>query len=438
MDLRDCPQGKLDFINVTANYIKEKYQPPRFECNGKYLSSEEFAIEYFKSLGFNAFFAENSLWQSLLVCLFAEEMKREPGHFPKLSNIGHYLYDDVYFNENKEKYLKRLDYLKEANLTDELRNYFKKPSNRLIELCNHMDSEKLLNVLYYMIQDYNSRKKGFPDLFVFDDNQSFFCEIKANTDTLSYVQIKKHEVLLDSGIDVVLFTINKNKKWFFEQKEKYFNEGLFRRTNFIDNYDSEIYHANKVYVELENEGIEEFREEFLKNYDIDAFIAFLNIIDEYSFNEKLMTITSFDQTIINESLEKGKVITEKRILKNGKILEDKKKYREAIAEYSKVDNFKAYKRIIICYRKLKDYENELNLIYAGINNPNFNKQEHGSLKRRLKRFFKNKKDYNQIQTDCDCPHCGSAVVLNDFKTRSHIKFYTCLNDNCYWFGGIYK
>ena len=46
------------------------------------------------------------------------------------------------------------------------------------------------------------------DLFVFNENESFFSEIKGNSDSLSYVQVKKHEVLLKAGIQVVLFAIN--------------------------------------------------------------------------------------------------------------------------------------------------------------------------------------------------------------------------------------
>ena len=94
--------------------------------------------------------------------------------------------------------------------------------------------------------------------------------------------------------------------------------------------------------------------------------------------------------------------------------------------------------IIICYRKLKDYETELTLIYEGINNPKFKKQEIMFFKRRLKRFFKNKNDYEQVLTESKCPDCGGDVVLNKFHTRNHVKFYTCSNEKCYWFGGMYK
>ena len=96
-----------------------------------------------------------------------------------------------------------------------------------------------------MIQNFNIRKKGFPDLFGYNDEKSFFCEVKGNTDILSNIQVKKHEILLNSGIDVVILSINKNKAWQIEQKKNYFNKSYIRSSNFIDIYNSiSLNHAN--------------------------------------------------------------------------------------------------------------------------------------------------------------------------------------------------
>lgn len=219
MKFKTFKQGKLEFINVKANFYIGSDNLPKFHFEGNHYSSENFAIKYFESNGYNAFFAENTLWIKLLIYLFQEELKRTDNHQPELSNIHHYLYDEVYFNENKEKYLARFDYLKTVNLADEIRNNFSNPSNNVLTLCKHVEDEKLLAILYDLIQDMNSRKKGFPDLFVYNNHNAFFCEIKGNTDGLSFVQIKKHEVLLNHGIDVVLFSINKNKRWQMKLKE---------------------------------------------------------------------------------------------------------------------------------------------------------------------------------------------------------------------------
>ena len=438
MKFKTFNKGKLKFINVKANFYKGNDNLPKFQFGDNYHSSENFAIKYFESKGYNAFFAENNLWIILLISLFNDELKRKDNHQPELSNINHYLYDDDYFNENKEKYLTRFAYLKTVNLANEIITNFSNPSSNVLKLCEHVEDEKLLSILYDLIQDMNTRKKGFPDLFVYNNQKAFFCEVKGNADSLSYAQIKKHEVLLNNGIDVVLFSINKNKKWADKVKCKYFNNRLVRRRNFIDNYEIKIVIANDVYKELKNYGIDEFKNEFVKNYGVDAFIALLNELNNYSFEERIQFIKSPPSKIINKSVIAGEKLNEKRILRNGKILEDKKKYIEAINEYSKVNTFESYKRIIYCHRYLHDYENELKLIYDGINNSDFNKHEKRFFKRRLNRFFKNKNDYEEIYTEFKCPDCGSIVVLNKFKKRNKIKFFTCSNEKCYWFGGIKK
>lgn len=223
-----------------------------------------------------------------------------------------------------------------------------------------------------------------------------------------------------------------------EVKGKYFNNRLVRRRNFIDNYEIKMVIANDVYNELKNDGIDEFKKDFVKNYSVDAFIALLNELNNYSYEEQIQFIKSPNSKIIDKSVKDGEKLNEKRILRNAKILEDKKKYLDAINEYSKVNTFDSYKRIIYCYRSLHDYENELKLIYEGINNSNFSKHEKRFFKRRLNRFFKNKNDYEQIPTKYNCPNCGNVIMLNKFHKRNKIKFCTCSNEKCYWFGGIEK
>ena len=438
MDFKHYEKGKLEFINIKVEYFVSKKSQPKFKFEDNYYHSEDFAIKYFQSKGYNAFFAENELWIKLLIYLFNDELKREDNHKPSLFSINYYLYDDEFFKETKDKFYKRFNYLKSVNLADEIVKNYHNPDKKVIALCNHLENNQILQILFDLIENLNIKKRGFPDLFVYDNDDAFFCEVKANSDTLNYVQVKKHEILLNAGVNVVIFSLNKRNKWIKKQENKYFNDSLFRKSNFIDNYDSKIYVANKVYSELTDEGICDVKDYFLSNYNLDSFIGFLNIINEFPLDEKINSVKSPSPKLINDSVKKGNKIKELRILKNGKILEDKKKYHEAIEEYSKVDSFKSYKRIIYCYRSLQDYEQELNLIYTGVNSSKFNKDEKRFFKNRLKRFFKNKNNFTEIKTDKICPYCGEEIILNNFKTRNKIKFFTCSNDKCYYYGGVFK
>lgn len=438
MKFKEYPQGNLEFKLVKADYYIANNFQPKFEFNNNHYSSEKFAIEFFKPQGFNAFFSENGVWTKLLIDLFYKELKRSPNHNPSLSNLYNYLYDDDFFRDNETKIINRFNYLKTVKLVDEIKNNCPKVDSKIITLCSHFENNQILKVLFDLITNLNIKKRGFPDLFVYNDDNAFFCEVKGNSDSLSYVQVKKHEVLLNAGIDIVIFGINKNKSWVKEQEKKYFNKELVRRTNFIDNYDLKIYIADKVYNQLIDYDIENFKQNFIKEYDLDTFIGFLNIIDEFSFDDKINALASPSDELIRISIKKGNKLKQLKILKDAKVLEDKKKYLEAIELYSKVDTFKSYKRIIYCYRSLKDYENELKFIYNGINDSNFSKKDKRFFKNRLRRFFKNKNDYEIIKTNKICPFCGDTIVLNKFKARNNIMFFTCANEKCYWYGGVYE
>lgn len=438
MNFKEYERKDISFIFVSAPSQMKNYLQPLFEFNGEYYHTEKFAIEYFKSKGYGAFFCENEVWIKLFVYLLNDELKRTPNHKPDIKNINDYLYDDEFFKDNEKKITERFNNLKNVNLADEMRNNLPEYDYKVIEICNRFENDQILQVLFHLVQNFNARKRGFPDLFVFNEHESFFSEIKAKSDSLSYVQVKKHEVLLKAGIPVVLFAINKRKSWQNRVEDRYFNDAVFRRGNLIDMYDSKIYAANMVYNQLLDENIEEFKKDFLSHHDFDTFLGFLVTIEELPFNQKVKSINSPSEILIEDSIEMGLKLKRLRILKEGRILENKKKYLDAINEYSKVDSFKSYKRIIYCYRALNDYENELNYIYNGINNSNFKKKDIGFFKRRLKRFFKNKNHYTKIKTSKTCPYCGSSVVLNVFKSRNKIKFFTCENEKCYWYGGVYK
>ena len=298
MEFKDYPQGKLEFQTVKAEFIKETKFQPKFKLGNDYYHSESFAKHFYISKGYDAFFAENEVWVKLLFYLFNDELKISSKHRPEISDLYYYLYDDDFFNENEDKFIKRFNYLKHADLETEIKNNFQNPDFKTIAICSHLENNQILYVLFDLIQNLNIRKRGFPDLFVYNSEDAFFCEVKGNSDMLNYVQIKKHEVLLKAGINVVVFGINKPKYWIKEQEKKYFNMALFRRKNLIDNYDSKIYVSDTVYSQLEDYGIVEFKDNFINEYGENAFIGFLNIIEGYSLEEKMDAINSPSEKII--------------------------------------------------------------------------------------------------------------------------------------------
>ncbi len=75
MQFKNHASGNLNFINVSTR-INSKYGRPLFLFEGSYYNSEEFAVQYYKSKGYYAFFSENEPWKILLNILFKDVFKR--------------------------------------------------------------------------------------------------------------------------------------------------------------------------------------------------------------------------------------------------------------------------------------------------------------------------------------------------------------------------
>ena len=432
MQLKRFEQGKLDFISVDAPHKRMKSRL-MFYFEGEYYSSEYLAVEYFKSKGYDAFFSENTTWKNMLRILFKDIFKK----FEKLAQKKGYkknFYDDEFFRIYEDEINRRFDYLKGANLEALIENYSIKQwiKYRILVICRHLQKDQILSVLYDMIQDYVHNHIGFPDLFVFNDEEFFFCEVKANSDVLKPVQVRKHEVLLNEGIDICIFGVNKNSSWVREEKDKYFNEDYVDEENFIEVYDYKIRTANLTYDRFKNDGIEDIRTDFLYKYDLNTFIGFLNL---NSKSDKPLV----DDKIIKRSIREGIRIGNLRHLSKGMYFEERGLYADAICEYEKVETFERYERLNECYRRSKDGEKQVNLIYHVLNDaeeiPSKTKSD---FKKIANRLFRNKKSITTYRTDKKCPICGKDVELTTLHKRNNISIFTCSGSGCYWYGGVYK
>ena len=439
MQFKKYSQGNLEFISVNVDMKRDEKLKPIFLFEDEYYNSEDFAIKYFKSKGYGTFFSENSVWQRLLLLLFYDELEGSPRKYKRISLIRKY-FENGFYEENKEKFLKRFEYLKTADLLDEV-NKFKDifKINKTSVLCKYLETEQILIILYDMVENYSQNYKGFPDLMVFDDENLFFCEVKGHEDSLSKHQVLKHELLLNTGVDVSLFCINKSSEHFEKEKSKYFNEFFYDPRDFDDKYNSILKVANSVYKDLKEDNIDEFKRNFLNEYDLDTFIAFLNVISDFSHSKQVEVINNIPSKVIRKSEREAMKLQNLRILNIAQKYEKEEDYLNAIEEYKKVKNFKGYKGMCNCYRSLKDYGTEIDLIYDGINNVNYIKTvAKNNLKRRAYRLFKNKKKIETYKTNIICPDCGNDVILTSLERKGGIKIFTCTGDDCYWYGGIYE
>ena len=425
-------QGKLDFLRVDAKINRRLKSKPMFLFEGEYYSSEYLAVEYFKSQGYDAFFSENTTWKNMLKILFKDIFRK----FERMARKKHYkknFYDNEFFKDCEDEINQRFDYLKTADLKSIIENHSVRQwiKYRILVICSHIPKGKILAVLYDMIQDYAHNHIGFPDLFVFNDNEFFFCEVKANSDVLNAVQVRKHEVMMNFGIDMCIFGINKKSSWISEEKDKYFNENFIDEENFVEVYDYKMKIADMIYNRFRGNQIEDIKSDLLDKYDSDAFIGFLNVVSSQNQLE-------VSDKIINKSIKEGKRIKDLRHLAKGMYFEERGLYSDAIGEYLQVETFERYERLYECYRRGKDGESQVNLIYHVLNDAeHVPSKVRTDFKRRANRLFRNKRSITTYRTDRICPICGSDVKLTNLHKRNNISIFTCTNGGCYWYGGIY-
>ena len=439
IEFKNYPQGNLEFKNVKSK-INTKSDRPLFPLEGEYYTSEEFVIQYYKSNGYDAFFCENKPWRSLLKSLFKDVLKKFKIISKQMGYRGGF-YDNEIFKKCEDEINERFNYLKNINLLDEVKKLSIKIKlkNKILKICELLEDDQVLSILYFMLQDFTNRKRGFPDLFVFNDNKFFFCEVKANTDVLSAYQVRNHEQLLKTGIDVCLFSINKSETFINEEKWKYFNEDFYDVNNFKEKYDFKIKIANRIHKELENNQIDKIKTEFLSYYDLYTYIGFLNLMKDYSYDKKVKTLDNIDEIILNQSKKEGIKIRNLHYLSNGLYYEERGLYSQAIEEYKNAKDFYGYNKLCMCYRKVKDFENEVNLTYDAINNISGIPYDcKVYFKSRAQRFTKNKKRILVYKTGNKCPICGGDEVVVILKSRGNLKIRICDNGSCYWYGGVYK
>ena len=439
IEFKKYSQGNLKFLNVKAKTDRYLSKRPHYLFDGDYYNAEYYAIEYYKSKGYNAFFSENTSWKGLIRYLFKDILEK----FKKFSRNKGYksnYWDKEHFNYYKKEIYERFDYLKKYDFNKivfkKLGSYRRK--NNIMNICNNLEKEQILNVLYYILQDYHHQHVGFPDIFVYNNNEAFFCEVKTKGDYLKASQVRAHETLLNSGIDVCYFSINKTDNMVDEEKSKYFNENYYDEESYVEVYENKIKIANNVYEELKNSDIKNTEKFFLENYNKYVFLAFLNVINRFSLYDKILACQRLNEEIIDESLKKAEKIKNLHFLSKGYTFYEKGLYDEAIENFIHVKTFDGYYLLSSSYRKKKDGENEVKVVYDIINNvSSFSCEEMDYFKKRANSFDKNIKAISVYKTDKKCPKCGSDVILTELHKRNNVKIFKCSSSTCYWFGGVY-
>jgi hypothetical protein len=216
----------IETVDIIANYVKSGDRKAKIEENGTLYTIEDYSVRYLEKYNYDVIISESRPFHALFgtlmwlliqdgtdeycrMVIFGDRLAYEnktnaPDIYTTLPrDFGTpYYYKrriseiDKYFNfylkgREKEDLLFLFDLWVEpsynfrqylwAHREDDL-----KKSRRLIEI---IPADTILNILKYLISDYEGRYLGWPDLIACNNNEYKFYEVKSSKDKLSEEQV---------------------------------------------------------------------------------------------------------------------------------------------------------------------------------------------------------------------------------------------------------
>lgn len=220
---------QIKTITIERKKVPQKGKILFLGKNGEKLFAEQAALEDYKERGYDGFWSENNFWWEIMALLFwdvifapikgalavgtADGSKNEPEpgdplfkklFYPMLQINGMPadFFTPDFYKRRKGLIKKRMAELDGANIIKEMEESYKRhhgekcrpieqwdkfTTEQLKMGANCLKSKKLLPLLQYLLEDFNNRRRGLPDLFLCQKGEPLFVEVKVN-DKLSVWQ----------------------------------------------------------------------------------------------------------------------------------------------------------------------------------------------------------------------------------------------------------
>ncbi len=208
-----------------GNLTEILHNSPEVELSDFYLKRPELGIcKHFESLGYNAQFTENDLWNRFFGILFWDELFESENaaiHNPFERTPADLVGDDFY-NNHKTPLEVKLALLKNADETiknllacitknyGRLNDIFRWSSGiaeSLTSFTKNSQSNDLALILRTMSQKFSTHHTGYPDLMIEKNNVLKFIEVKAEGDTLRAGQLSRMRLLKEAGFEVEVLRV---------------------------------------------------------------------------------------------------------------------------------------------------------------------------------------------------------------------------------------
>ncbi|MCV9388888.1 VRR-NUC domain-containing protein [Reichenbachiella ulvae] len=167
---------------------------------------EQGALAYFEELGYQGVHSENSIWRSIFGLIFWEEIfdpEYNQIYQPLQRDPKDAFSKDFYLNR-KEAIHQRLEGLRtKKQIIDRMQRYYEANQGvasmfvnwermnleAAIKLVEFLSPKQVKQTLLTIALDPRTRSSGFPDLFVWNEKEYHFYEVKSPTDHLAEKQL---------------------------------------------------------------------------------------------------------------------------------------------------------------------------------------------------------------------------------------------------------
>ncbi|GAA4432846.1 VRR-NUC domain-containing protein [Ravibacter arvi] len=175
------------------------------------------AAHHYIRQGYAAFFSENIPWRAIFGLLFWDviyDQNVQAIHHPLQRVPSDFFLPDFYQKrahllQQKKEALDSIEKIR-TNLAQTFHDkygtanvmvsWYDELLDQLLAITRYLDAEQLLLILMEMATDLRDKTRGFPDLFVWKENEYCFVEIKSPNDHLSSRQLYWQHFFRDIGV----------------------------------------------------------------------------------------------------------------------------------------------------------------------------------------------------------------------------------------------
>lgn len=189
------------------------------------LRVEQLVIRHFQEGGFDAVHAENFLWRNLFGLMYWEELfdqSQEGFHHP-LQRASADLYHPDFFKKRqpafeakaqslntRKKILSKIEntHAEKYGIASPMVYWHESMLEYLRPLIDKLQPRQIKGITWEMARNMKENATGFPDLFIWNENEYFFYEIKSPNDHLSAQQLFWLDLMQQLKINADILRVN--------------------------------------------------------------------------------------------------------------------------------------------------------------------------------------------------------------------------------------